>query len=402
MKRIICILLAFLLLIPSIIFARADKYTTYTDKSELYAVINEDIFREFFGVSPKNIQAHHELRSEDDLDDTRNEVSGIQYTFDIDGEGGLPSVTTTTYETLRSISLSEDRLFYSGSSEQTAYINGRELIFYMLINYYPHYERLLSVNISVCAADDPATFTHFTIGEPFLSEDMIAAWTDYDHKDERGLYYPEPDNTYALAGSADAMFEGNFNDRLSQKLEVSYNQSNDMMNTRVYTNARILDEHFSLTGVSRTTVSEIHITIRSDESMFPRVGNIESFYDYIGGKEVSRGDNAFRWYYILPMFYYDLFDYLEENTKHRHIANYGDLHRTDTLILKADGSVDYDTVPFELNYRLESPFLTSGRFKVSSHVVYRTFYTPHGTDLVVCYITEGGTAETEWMELYVR
>ncbi len=404
MKRIICILLIFLLAIPSTIFARADKYTTYTDESRLYAVVNEDIFREFFGVSPDGLNAYHELRSDDDLDEIyHNRLSVITYSFDIDGTGNLPSVKTTGYNDLRSASLDEEYMYYTAAATQEANINGRELIFYLLINYYPDYERLLSVNVSVCDKDEPDKFTHFTIGEPFLSQDMTGAWTEYDHRDERGLYYPEYDPTYAFIEETTANFNSEvLRDRQSQALETSYNASNNMLKTQVTTNARAVDEHFSKTGVSHTKVAEISITIEADKRLFPRIGNLHYFYDEIGGKEVSPVENKFRWYYILPMFYYDLFDYLEENAMHRHIPEYDDLNRTDTLILKKSHSVEFDDEPYVLEYRLDSPFLTKGRFKVSSHVVYHTFYTPRGTDHVVCYVTDGGTAETQWEELYVR
>ncbi|MBR6801073.1 MAG: hypothetical protein IKM61_04920 [Eubacteriaceae bacterium] len=411
MKRIISILLVFLIIFPFTVFARADKYTTYTGESRLYHVVNEDKFVEIFGAKPDELTAYHELKSDVDLDsrfinnlsERKNidQISDVIYTFDIDGKGSYPSVTTTQYATVRSINfLSEYNVIYTGSTKETAIINGRELTIYMLINYSPD-KRAMSVNISACEADDPDNFTHFTIGEPFLSQDMIGAWTKYDHSNARGLY--NPDDTYSFIESTDAIFEGeSLNDNISHNLEITYNPARNLLKTKVTTNARAIDEHFSKTGVSQTKVAEISITVEADERMFPRIGNLHYFYDEIGGKEVSFGENKFRWYYLFPMFYDDLFDYWEEEANHRHIVEDGDLVRTDTLILHKSDSVEYDNEPFELEYRLESPFLTTGRFKVSSHVVYRTFYTPYGTDKVVCYVTDGGVAETEWVELDVR
>ncbi len=412
MKRIISILLVFLLFIPSVAFARADKYVLYTDESSLYAVVNEELFIEFFGVSPAGVSAYHEIKSDSDLDsrfieylyerESLDDIADIKYTFDVDGKGALPSVTMQ-YMMIRTLNFSSKKdVIYTGATEKTATVNGRELEFYILINYSPN-KRAMSVNIGVCDPDDPDNFTHFTIGEPFLSQDMMNAWTEYDHKNERGLYYPEYDPTYVFLEEAEADFNNEaLRNKQSQALETSYNASNNMLKTEITTNARAIDEHFSKTGISHTTVAEISVTVQADENLFPRIHGANRYYEEVGGKEVDIGESNFRWYYILPMFYGDLFDYLLENAMHRHIPEYDDLDRTDTLILKKSHSVDFDNEPYLFEYRLDSPFLTAGRFKVSSHVLYRTLYTPAGTDMVVSYITDGGTAETDWVELLVR
>ena len=411
MKRIITVFLVFLLSMPSAVSARADKYTTYTDESILYAVVNEDTFIEFFGVSPDGLNASHEMYSEEDPDERFwdslynkiyiNDSASVTYTFDIDGRGNLPSVMTGKYITIKNIYFSDERMmFYCGTAEETAYINGRNLVFYILINYSPD-KRAMSANISVYDAEKPDSFTHFTIGEPFLSWDMISAWNEYDHSDERGLY--NPDDDYSLIESTNAMFEKEvFEDEVAHGLEISYNPARNMLKTQVTTNARAIDEHFSKTGISKTEVSEISVTVEADETMFPRIHNIHSYYEEVGGLEISHGTNEFRWYYVLPMFWEDLFGYFGENAKHRYITEPGDIRRTDTLILKDSHSVDFDDEPYEPEYHLYSPFLTKGRFRVSSHVIYTTYYCPYGYDTPVCYITDGGTAETQWAELYVR